>query len=154
MRLRNGYGKNIVELVTAVFLLSVLALLAANIFVIYTGITHNDEACRLISIAAAQAAEEGQDHTAITFAAQNELSRFGSGGFFIRGPKLIYFTHNQVGNNHKIKVSTQTEVLLPAPLLAIGSKPIIVLERTYLMNFNEPSASNKRSSTDDAQDSQ
>ncbi len=141
MQQAKNQQRNLIDLAIAVFLLSISALLSANIFVIYSAIAHNDEACKQATIAAAEAAREGEDQSGIVYAAQHELSRCGVGGFFIRGPELKYFTHDFSAGKHRLKVKTSVEAILPAPALiaGLGGRSAVVFERTYTMDLIVPS---------------
>ena len=137
----------IIDLGIGVFLLAVVGLLAANIFIIYAAISYNDESCKLITVAAARAAQEGQDQKGIFQAAQRELFSCGSGGFFISAPQLQYFTHDKVGSKHKFKVATQISAHVPVPALVLENNrmPLFTFKRIYVLETSEQSESSNQS---------
>jgi hypothetical protein len=138
--------QSIVDLSIGVFFLAIVGLLAANVFIIHSAISYNDESCKLITIAAARAALEGQDQKGIMLAAQRELFSCGNGGFFISAPQLKYFTHEKVGSKHKFKVSTQTVAHVPVPVLVLENNrmPSFTFKRIYVMEASEPSESSNQ----------
>jgi hypothetical protein len=140
-------SQSIVDLGIGVFLLAVVGLLAANVFIIQSAISYNDESCKLITIAAARAAEEGQDQKGIMLAAQRELFSCGTGGFFISAPQLKYFTHDKVGGKHRFKVATQTVAHVPVPVLVLENNrmPSFIFKRIYVLETGEQSESSNQS---------
>lgn len=137
----------ILDLGIAVFLLAVVGLLATNVFIMYSAQRFNDQSCKLVTLAAVHAALDGQDQKGIVLAAQRELFSCGSGGFFISAPQLQYFTHDKVGNKHKIKVATETTARFPFPILVWESdrSPVLTFKRIYVMEAGERRESSNQS---------
>lgn len=115
-------------------LLSVLALLTANILVLLVASHHNDEVCRRITIAVYQEASKGVDDRGVFKVAQQEILDAGYGGFFIDPPKLVVYKDATKDNRRRITVGTQCLAKLPVRRLIATDDLLkaLTLKRTYI----------------------
>ncbi|HEY9786202.1 MAG TPA: hypothetical protein V6D17_12415 [Candidatus Obscuribacterales bacterium] len=132
------------ELAVRLLLITVIALLAANVLVLAVGSFYNDRACQNMLRLAARARMEGRDQRAIMRAAFNELTMYGDGGYFVQHPQCTQFIMQNTGTESILQVQTATNVRLPAPIfVAEGLKDngCIVLYKTYKSTFKNGSSS-------------
>ncbi len=137
--IRRTSGHSLVDLGVAVFLLTVLALLVSNIFIIRLARDYNDKACKEAVLSAARALISGKDAIAIQRAAQDGLNESPQGGFFIEHPTFLEYKDEKIAGVRQLKVQTQTVARVPAPILLmdneIRERGALSFKSTYIVEF-------------------
>lgn len=132
-------GHSFVDLGLAVFLLTVMALLIGNIYIIRLARDYNDKACKEAVLFAARAAMGGKDAAQIMRAAQDGLNESPQGGFFIEHPTFLEFKDENVEGTRQLRIATQTIARVPAPILLLDSdlrqQGSLALKSTYIVEF-------------------
>lgn len=123
-KLRRQSGHSLGEIGIAVFLLTVMALLISNCFVLDTAKKYNDEACRKAIESAARAALSGKDALAVQIAAQDGLNKTSEGGYFIEHPTFLEYKDEKNDGVRQLKVQTQTVARVPFPILVLDDNDI------------------------------
>jgi hypothetical protein len=136
---RSTSGHSLVDLGLAVFLLTVMALLIGNIYIIRLARDYNDKACREAVMSAAKAAIGGKDTAAIMRAAQDGLNESPQGGFFIEHPTFLEYKDEKVEGVRQLRIATQTVARVPAPILLMDDEirehGSLALKSTYIVEF-------------------
>lgn len=106
-----------VELVAAVVLLIVVALVACNCYLIYTAEEYNQRACSAVTTIVAKTIGETRDQRRFPAMLETVLSHFGQAGIFIDHPRLTYYKDNWERGVRTLIVTTSTFARVPAPFL-------------------------------------
>jgi hypothetical protein len=137
--LNRANGNSLAEIGFAVFLLTVLALLISNIFVIHLARDYNDKACKYAVLSAARAAVSGKDAMTIQKAAQDGLNDSPQGGYFIEHPTFLEYKDEKAGDTRQLKVQTQTVARVPFPILVLDDETrergALAFTSTYIVEF-------------------
>lgn len=133
-------SQGILDIGVAVFLLTLLALLVANVYIMCLAKDYNEKACREATREAALAALSGKDVNVMMRAAQDGLNRTGQGGFFIQQPNFTEFLDHKVHGVRQLRVETQTEARLLAPVLLLfdldaSQRGNLVFKSTCIVEF-------------------
>jgi hypothetical protein len=105
------------QLTIAVFLLSIMALLFANITTMYLARNYNTQICMNAAIAGAQAASSGADENQIARVVEQTVLQSGHSSFFVRDPQLHGVAFHKIDGNYCLLVNTVVPTLVPAPVL-------------------------------------
>jgi hypothetical protein len=116
-RARRQRGRSILQVALAVMLLTVLALLTANICLIDLARNFNANVCVIAAHAGAQTAQQGGDQNQITEAVEQAIRQASPGGFFVHRPSLRELRFDSVHGLPYLVVATATAARVPAPLL-------------------------------------
>ncbi len=141
---RNSTGQSVVEIGISVFLLIILSLVIANIFVISKAQSYNERVCRDSILLAGKAALDGNDSNRVFKAATGGMENCGMGGFFIRRPEYTIFSDDITKDTTEriLKLQTRTKVLVPCPVLVFDSglstNPILEVKTTYTYKIKNP----------------
>ena len=136
---RNVSGHSLGEIGLAVFLLTVLALLISNVFVMNLAKKYNDDACRAAVQSAARAALSGKDALSTQKAAQDGLNDTPQGGYFIEHPTFLEYKDENNAGVRQLKVQTQTVARVPFPVLILDDETRergeLAFKSTYIVEF-------------------
>lgn len=140
LKFRSADGHSLIEIGVAVFLLTVIALLMSNIFVIYLARSYNDKACKDAVLSAASAVLTGLDASSIQRAAQEGLNKTPQGGYFIEHPTFLEYKYEKSGGVRQVKVQTQTIAHVPFPILVMDDSETrdhgqLAFKSTYIIEF-------------------
>jgi len=134
-------SQGILDIGVAVFLLTVLSLLVTNVYIMRLAKDYNDKACREATREAALAALSGKDENAMMRAAQDGLNRISQGGYFIPQPNFTEFLDHKVKGVRQLRVETQTEAKVLAPILlldqASSQQGSITFKSTCIVEFKK-----------------
>lgn len=140
MHKKNGH--TVIELAVSVLLLIVLALLCANVYVMYLGKDYNDRVCRESIYAAGKAALDGKDTNAVLKAAKEGMYTCGFGGVFVHHPQFTAFSDDITSDLRVVKLQTQTVVQVPVEFLVFDEtykkKRCLVFTSTYYYQIKNP----------------
>ncbi len=143
--MRNSSGHSLVELGVGAFLLVIVALLSANVYVLYLGKAYNDRVCRDSIDLGARVALEGKPTEAVQKAARAGMDSCGYGGIFIGHPQYTAFQDENTTEVRVLKLQTQTLVNLPVAFLCPGrTTPKVVFTSNYEYQIKNP----KKAETD------
>lgn len=140
---RNQRGSNLIEVAVAVLLLTMVALLISNIFIIYLAKAHNDRVCYQAVTSAARASIDSRDTNSVIRGAYEgmTLGNGAGGGFFIHQTRLGKVEYRAIKGGRSVVVQTQTNVRLPAPILVFNAKfderGELALTKTYEFQIKE-----------------
>lgn len=136
---RNFFGHSLGEIGLAVFLLTVLALLISNVFVMNLAKKYNDDACKEAVVQAAKAALSGKDEITTQKAAQDGLNASPQGGYFIEHPTFLEYKDERSDGVRQLKVQTQTVARVPFPILVLDDETRergeLAFKSTYIVEF-------------------
>lgn len=144
MAKRKTTGQNVVEIGISVFLLIVLSLIIANIFVVSKAQAYNERICHDSIVLAGKAALDGKDSRNVFKAATGGMDNCGMGGFFIRRPEYTIFSDDITKDTTEriLKIQTKTKVLVPCPVLVfdagLSTSPILEVKTTYTYKIKNP----------------
>jgi hypothetical protein len=131
----------ILDIGLAVFLLTILSLLVTNVYIMQLAKSFNDKACYDATREAALAGLNGKDVNGMMRAAQDGLNRSGQGGFFIQAPMFTEFWDGRENGVRKLKVETQTQAKVLAPILLFDSdaqqKGSLVFKSVCVVEFKK-----------------
>jgi hypothetical protein len=136
---RRATGHSLLDIGLAVLLLTVLALLVSNIFVIHLARDYNDRACKDAVLSAARAVISGKDPLAIQRAAQDGLNESPQGGYFIEHPTFLEYKDEKNAGVRQLRVQTQTVARVPFPILVMDDETrergMLAFKSTYIVEF-------------------
>lgn len=136
---RSISGHSLGEIGLAVLLLTVLALLISNVFVMNLAKKYNEDGCRKAVESAARAALSGKDPVTTQKAAQDGLNEAPQGGYFIEHPTFLEYKDEKNAGVRQIKVQTQTVARVPFPILVLDDETRergeLAFKSTYIFEF-------------------
>jgi hypothetical protein len=119
-RVRRKDGRSVLQVGMAVVLLTLLALLTANICLIDIGRNFNAKVCVSAAKVGAYIAQKGADPSKITEAVEDTIRMSAPGGFFVNRPSLRELRVDTIHGLPYLVVATVTAVRVPAPALFIN----------------------------------
>lgn len=114
---RSQNGRSVLQVGTAVLLLTLLALLTANICLINIARDFNTNVCIHAAKIGAFIAQKGADQSQVTEAVEEAIKHSAPGGFFVHRPSLRELRFESVHGQPYLVVATVTAARVPAPLL-------------------------------------
>lgn len=131
--------RTVVDLGIASILLIILALLFANIYVIYLASRSNELSCRGALDAALKALKDGKDMDGIMRAAQESFTAYGINNHFIDHPQFTKFRYERLAHAKSFMIETSTVARPPAPWL-LADKEIfqsgkLTITKTYVLQL-------------------
>lgn len=121
---KNNSGLTIIDLGIGVLLLTVLAFLAVNVYVLYIASDYNNRICRNSIEYVKVAAMDGRDTDSIVRAAYGCMDRCALGGFFVEHPQLTMVNDVITADLRTVTVATSTRALVPAAFLIIDKSKL------------------------------
>jgi hypothetical protein len=110
-------GRSVLQVSLAVFLLTLLALLTANVCLIDMARNFNAKVCVAAAKVGAMIAQKGGDESQITKGIQDTINHASPGGFFVQRPSLRELRFDSVHGLPYLVVATVTAARVPAPVL-------------------------------------
>jgi hypothetical protein len=121
---KNNSGLTIIDLGIGVLLLTVLAFLAVNVYVLYIASDYNNRICRNSIEYVKVAVMDGRDTDSIVRAAYGCMDRCALGGFFVEHPQLTLVNDVITADLRTVTVGTSTRALVPAAFLIIDKSKL------------------------------
>jgi hypothetical protein len=139
---RSNLGSGLIDLGIAVFILTIIGLVAANCYVLHLAMDYNDHACCEAVKFAGKAAIQGKDEVTVVRSAQLGLTQIGQGGFLIDHPQFTLFKDDKVLDTRVLRCQTQCIVKLPAAFLIFGDPEAertgkMTLTSTYVLKLTQ-----------------
>lgn len=119
-RVRQQTGRSVLQVGTAVVLLTLLALLTANICLIEMARNFNAKVCISAAKVGAYIAQKGADQSRIAEAVEDTIRQSSPGGFFVNRPSLRELRIDSIHGLPCLVVATVTAVRVPAPALVVN----------------------------------
>ena len=117
---RKQTGRSVFQVAMAVVLLTVLALLTANICLIEMARNFNAKVCISAAKVGAYIAQKGADQSRIAEAVEDTIRQSSPGGFFVNRPSLRELRIESIHGLPCLVVATVTAVRVPAPALVVN----------------------------------
>lgn len=102
------------DLGVGVLLLTLMAFVVVNVYVMYVASRYNDTICKNSIDLAKVAALEGKDTDSVVRAAYGCMDKCAMGGFFVEHPQLIMVNDEITPQLRTVTVATSTKILVPA----------------------------------------
>ncbi len=139
---RSNRGHLIIELSMITFLIVVVSVLCANIGIVSLATSLNDAACR----DAARAAAQASNATAALKLAQAAIKAHSTDGYYVTIPTVDtssfeyqdYAGNPPANTSPYVKVTTTSQVRIPAPILFFGAQFSKSGKLTFTRTYNFP----------------
>jgi hypothetical protein len=119
-KLRKQSGRSVLQVAAAVVLLTLLAMLIANICLIQMARNFNAKVCVNAAKVGAYIAQKGADQSRITEAVDETIRLAAPGGFFVNRPSLRELRIDSIHGLPCLVVATVIAVRVPAPALVLN----------------------------------
>lgn len=131
-------GMNAAEMTISIVIYGLMAMLVANIWVLWRARLDNDGACKMALIEAALAAASGQDKEDVRSRACGTVVASPKNSLFVDRPSCAEFEDRVNNGTRLLKMRTQVLAHIPAPFLILNEhlpNGVVAVSRSYMVHL-------------------